>query len=122
MVGESDSKCALIAPLILTVFRNHGARRRTLQLRSEFHLGIYIEKCAVVRRVRRGLAARMSASSTARSHHFRQRKRAGMVRLVVEVDEDQAVRLVGCRWCPQARWIRTSTTRSSRRLGVRSHC
>jgi hypothetical protein len=35
----------------------------------------------------------MGATSTARSHRFRQRRRAGLVRLVVEVDEDQV-----CDW------------------------
>jgi hypothetical protein len=35
----------------------------------------------------------MGATSTARSRHFRQRKRAGLVRLVVEVDEDGL-----CEW------------------------
>ena len=35
----------------------------------------------------------MGATSTARSRHFRQRKRTGKVRLVVEVDEDQV-----CDW------------------------
>ena len=33
------------------------------------------------------------ANSTARSRHCRQRKRAGLVRLVVEVDEDRL-----CEW------------------------
>jgi hypothetical protein len=31
----------------------------------------------------------MGATSTARSRHCRQRKRAGVIRLVVEVDEDR---------------------------------
>jgi hypothetical protein len=35
----------------------------------------------------------MSQNSTARSRDFRQRKRAGLIRLVVEVDEDQV-----CDW------------------------
>ena len=35
----------------------------------------------------------MGASSTARSHRFRQRRRAGLVRLVIEVDEDNL-----CDW------------------------
>jgi hypothetical protein len=35
----------------------------------------------------------MGTTSTARSRHFRQRKRAGLVRLVVEADEDSL-----CEW------------------------
>jgi hypothetical protein len=35
----------------------------------------------------------MGATSTARSRHCRQRKRDGLVRLVVEVDEDRL-----CEW------------------------
>jgi hypothetical protein len=35
----------------------------------------------------------MGASSTARSQHCRQRRRAGLIRLVVEVDEDSL-----CEW------------------------
>ena len=35
----------------------------------------------------------MGATSTARSHRLRERRRAGLVRLVVEVDEDQV-----CDW------------------------
>ncbi len=35
----------------------------------------------------------MMGNSTARSHRFRERRRAGLVRLVVEVDEDSL-----CEW------------------------
>ena len=59
-------------------------------------------------------------SSTGRSQRFRQRRRAGLIRLVAEVDEDLV-----CDWLVaggvSTHWTRTSMTRSSRRSGVRLH-